>query len=310
MTRPAVSVVVPAYEAAATIERCLHSLVGQTVADEAEVIVVDSGSDHAADLVSRLFPSVRLLRFHTRKFPGDARNLGVAEARAHILAFTDADCIADPSWLERIIAAHRAYADPIIGGAIENANPHSRAGWAAYLLELSQWVPSTPPGPMVEIPTGCLSMKRWAFDRWGPFLERTYSSDSIFQWRAVLDGHRPLFDPTIRVAHVNIARLGELARRKFRHGRDFARLRAEAEQFSAVRRFAFAAMAPALPLLLWSRIARRLAGDPGLRTQLLRTTPGLLFALLAWSYGEALGYLSMPSAQKRLRHMRPVGRHV
>jgi glycosyltransferase involved in cell wall biosynthesis len=310
MTGPAVSVIVPAYNAAATIERCLHSLLGQAAADDAEVIVVDSGTDHTADLVSQLFPSVRLLRFQSRKFPGDARNLGIAEARADILAFTDADCIADPSWVERIVAAHRAHPDPIIGGAIENGNPHSRAGWAAYLLEFSQWVPSRAAGRMLEIPTGCLSVKRWAFERYGPFLERTYSSDSIFQWRAVRDGHQPLFDPTIRVAHVNIDRLGELGRRKLRHGRDFARLRSEAEEFSIARRAAFVAMAPALPLLLWSRIARRLAGDPRLRTRLVRATPGLFFALLAWSCGEALGYLSAPLAQKELRHMRPVGRHV
>ena len=293
MTRPAVSVIVPSYNAAPTIDRCLGAFEAQTAASEAEIIVVDSSSDGTADLVSARFPRVRLLALPTRRFPGDARNLGIAEARADVLAFTDADCIPDPRWLEGILAAHRARPDPAIGGAIENGNPDSAVGWAAYLLEFSQWIPSRPAGRMPEIATGCLSLKRWAFERYGPFLEGTYSSDTAFQWRLLRDGHEPLFDPAIRVAHVNIDRLGELLRRKLRHGRDFARLRARAEQFSAGRRLAFAALAAGLPMVLWRRIAQRVAADPELRIRLARSTPGVVLALCAWSAGEAAGYLSL-----------------
>ena len=310
MTRPAVSVIVPAYDAAGTIERCLRSLEAQTAASEGEVIVVDSSSDGTAALVARRFPWVRLLACPTRRFPGDARNLGIARARADLLAFTDADCIADRRWLETILVAHRDRPDPVIGGAIENGNPESQVGWAAYLLEFSQWVPSRARGRMPEIPTACLSLKRWAFDRYGPFLEGTYSSDTAFQWRVARDGHEPLFDPAIRVAHVNLDRMGELARRKLRHGRDFARLRARAAKFSAGRRATFAALAPALPALLWYRIARRVGGDPELRARLARATPLLLLGLCAWSVGEAVGYLSSPPAQDRLGHPRPFGRRA
>jgi len=291
-TFPAVSVIVPSYNAAATIERCLRALEAQTAASEGEVVVVDSSSDGTAEIVARRFPWVRLIACPTRRFPGDARNLGIGRARADLLAFTDADCIAERHWLETIIMAHRVRRDPLIGGAIENGNPESRVGWAAYLLELSQWMPSRRGGRMAEIPTGCLSLKRWAYERYGPFVEGTYSSDTAFQWRLVRDGHEPLFDPAIRVAHVNIDRAGELARRKLRHGRDFARLRARAAEFSVARRVAFTALAPALPPLLWARIARRVARDRELRGRLARSTPALLLGLCAWSAGEALGYLS------------------
>src|SRR5882672_7977001 len=140
-TFPAVSVIVPSYNAAATIERCLGALESQTAALEGEVIVVDSSSDGTAEIVARRFPWVRLIACPTRRFPGDARNLGIGRARADLLAFTDADCIAERHWLETIIMAHRVRRDPLIGGAIENGNPESRVGWAAYLLELSQWMP-------------------------------------------------------------------------------------------------------------------------------------------------------------------------
>jgi glycosyltransferase involved in cell wall biosynthesis len=300
MSMPAVSVIVPAYNAVATVGRCLAALETQTAASEAEVIVADSSSDGTAALVAERFPRVRLLAFPTRRFPGDARNRAIAAARAGLLAFTDADCIADPRWLETILAAHRAEADPVIGGAIENGNPESRVGWAAYLLEFSQWIPSHPRGHMPEIPTGCLSLKRWAFERYGPFLEGTYSSDSAFTWRLTNDGHQPLFEPAMRVAHVNIDRLGDLVRRKLRHGRDFARLRVRAEGFSTVRRAAFAALAAGLPALLWSRIARRVSGDRHLRARLAGATPALVVGLVAWSLGEALGYLASSAARSEV----------
>lgn len=97
-----VSVVIPAYNAAGRIGRCLQALEVQTVArDTYEVIVVDDGSaDDTASVAAAM--GARVLR-QENQGPGSARNYGAREARGEILVFTDDDCIAEPNFLEEIV---------------------------------------------------------------------------------------------------------------------------------------------------------------------------------------------------------------
>ncbi|HHX64190.1 MAG TPA: glycosyltransferase [Chloroflexi bacterium] len=109
---PTISVIIPVYNGAQTIEACLDSLLRQDYpAERYEIIVVENGStDNTVEIVSR-YP-VRLLRC-ARRGPSPARNMGIAKSQADVVAFTDADCVADPSWLSQIV---QPYVDPDIGG--------------------------------------------------------------------------------------------------------------------------------------------------------------------------------------------------
>jgi glycosyltransferase involved in cell wall biosynthesis len=85
-----VAVVVPAYNAAATIEQALTSAMRQE-RPPAEVVVVDDGSrDGTAEVVARAFPAVTLVRTENRG-PSAARNEGLARVRSPWVAFLDAD---------------------------------------------------------------------------------------------------------------------------------------------------------------------------------------------------------------------------
>ncbi|MEE8601603.1 glycosyltransferase [Euzebya tangerina] len=95
---PTVSVVIPVYNDADGIRRCLQALGEQTAPDETfEVIVVDNRSDPPLALP----PAARatLLR---EEAPGPyaARNLGARHAQGQILAFVDADCIPRSDFIE------------------------------------------------------------------------------------------------------------------------------------------------------------------------------------------------------------------
>ncbi len=97
---PLVSVVMPAYNAAATITAAIHSVLRQTY-PQWELIVVDDGStDGTARRVLAFGDRVRYLR-QEHLGPGAARNRGVAEARGHVVAFLDADDLWLPEKLER-----------------------------------------------------------------------------------------------------------------------------------------------------------------------------------------------------------------
>ena len=78
---PAVSVVIPSYNARATIERCLASVLAQELEGGFEVWLVDSSDDGTGELVEERFPGVNLVRFPERTLPGPARNEGIRRAR-------------------------------------------------------------------------------------------------------------------------------------------------------------------------------------------------------------------------------------
>ena len=117
-----VSVIIPAYNAAAHIARAIESALTQSMTP-LEVIVVDDGStDETAELVARRYPQVTLLRQDNRGC-GPARNTGCAAARADWLAFLDAD----DTWLPTKLEKQLAFAvDPRV--AVINARRTTKAG--------------------------------------------------------------------------------------------------------------------------------------------------------------------------------------
>lgn len=103
-----VSVIVPAYNAAASIARALASITAQSL-PAAEVIVVDDGShDGSADIAEgarATFGDTRLIIVRQEnQGAGAARNRAIAEASQPYVAFLDADDEWLPAKLERAMA--------------------------------------------------------------------------------------------------------------------------------------------------------------------------------------------------------------
>lgn len=88
---PSVSVVIPAYNAAAFIEEALHSAESQTYPIH-EIIVVDDGStDRTVECVRRYgSPKIRLI-CRANGGSASARNAGIRAASGELVAFLDAD---------------------------------------------------------------------------------------------------------------------------------------------------------------------------------------------------------------------------
>lgn len=106
-TNPKVSVVIPAYNAAAFIERTLESVLRQTFRSY-EVIVVDDGSsDGTHQIVERWLArsglAGRCIRQTNQKIAA-ARNAGMKAARGEFIALLDADDLWDPPKLETVMA--------------------------------------------------------------------------------------------------------------------------------------------------------------------------------------------------------------
>ena len=115
---PAVSIIIPMYNVEAYIDKCMHSVLNQTMKDY-EVIVIDDGSKDAsyekAAWYEKLYPTqVRVYR-QKNAGQGDARNSGVLLAKGEYILFVDSDdTVADHFVEEAYKVAKREDADIVL----------------------------------------------------------------------------------------------------------------------------------------------------------------------------------------------------
>ena len=109
-SKPAVSVVMPSYNAADTIVQTIRSIGSQDLTDWELIVVDDGSSDETVQRVAELATTDSRLRVvcQANAGPSTARNRGVAEARAEIVAFLDSDDIWEPRHLSNNFAALEA----------------------------------------------------------------------------------------------------------------------------------------------------------------------------------------------------------
>ena len=95
-----VSVIIPVFNDAERLQKCLEALENQTYPkDLYEVIVVDNASDESIESVVNRFNQA-LAAYESTPGSYAARNKGISLAKGEILAFTDSDCLPDYNWLE------------------------------------------------------------------------------------------------------------------------------------------------------------------------------------------------------------------
>lgn len=124
VTAPDVSVVIPSWGAPGTLPALLSALRGQTLPQERyEVLIVEAGINDGMRRLQELTrdwdgPTLRVLSGPLPGGPGARRNHGAAQARAALLAFTDADCAPHPGWLEAGLSAAQSGAQIVQGATL------------------------------------------------------------------------------------------------------------------------------------------------------------------------------------------------
>jgi GT2 family glycosyltransferase len=119
MDPPVVSVVVPTRGRAAYLEVTLDSLLEQRGGIAYEILVVDDGDGPATAAAVRDRPAVRYVRHGPARGLNAARNTGLRESRAPLIAFVDDDVFVPPVWLEALVEGARRHPDAsAFGGPI------------------------------------------------------------------------------------------------------------------------------------------------------------------------------------------------
>jgi glycosyltransferase involved in cell wall biosynthesis len=169
---PAISVVIPAFNAARFLREAVASARRQQPAP-AQIIVVDDGStDDTTDLVHGLGPGVRYVK-QANRGPAGARNAGAALASGALIAFLDAD-----DWWADGALGH------LIGPLIADPELDAVIGRTQVMESVAADAMATAPaGPAGLITVlGSALFRRRVLERVGPFDERLPYGEEDIDW--------------------------------------------------------------------------------------------------------------------------------
>jgi hypothetical protein len=290
---PCISVVMVSFRSLDLVAQALESLRPQCARLAAELILVRTALEPAAALAGigngcRIIPA-----------PADAdvprlRGAGLAQARGEWVALTEDHCVADPGWLEALVMAGGPDVH-VLGGSMGNAKRDRATDCGAFFSEYgffganrSHAAARTPPlvtGANVAYHRSVLAeVTAWACNG---------SWENVIHDRLHAAGRRFRLVPTARMRQNLSYRLVSFCHNRFEHGREYAATRARG--LPLWRRAALVAATPMLPAVLAARVARLV--DPEERPEFRRALPATLTFLVAWSIGEAVGYISGSGAK-------------
>jgi glycosyltransferase involved in cell wall biosynthesis/peptidoglycan/xylan/chitin deacetylase (PgdA/CDA1 family) len=125
------SIVIPTYNRAKRLRRCLEALNRQTHAESKfeVVVVVDGSTDNTMETL-KSFEAPYLLRTIWQENTGQAAalNRGILEAKGRYILFLDDDIVADPRLIAEHLQAHRQHPKAVVIGQITLSLPPN-AGW-------------------------------------------------------------------------------------------------------------------------------------------------------------------------------------
>jgi glycosyltransferase involved in cell wall biosynthesis len=288
---PVLSVIVASVNGQPMLGKCLAALLDQDSDLPYEIVVADRcGGAVAGWLAEQPDPRVRSVAAPPASSIPHLRALGMAAARAPLVAILEDHCNVVPGWVRVLVAARRA-GHLAIGGAVENGARERAIDWAVFFCEYARFMPPVAGGVVDEI-TGNNS----AYDR--PTLEALGIALDQEVWEGFLHaelrraGVAFYCEPELLVWHEKQFGFAYFLAQRYHYSRSFAgeRLRGA----SPWRRLAYAVATAGLPPLLAWRLVRTVLAKGGRRRELLRALPFLPPFLLAWAWGEAVGALRGP----------------
>lgn len=206
---PFVSIVIPVKNEGQLLEKCLKSIREMNYPDEKyEIIISDGLSTDNTREVAESFGAKVVTNEKMTVSPG--RNVGFEASKGELIAFTDADCVADKNWIRNAIAYFKDNEIACVGGP--NLTPKDDAPFGkavsfiighplfaagsihAINLKEKKFVDSIP---------GCNAIyKREALEKVMPIVDDLLTCDDTQMNRKILDqGYKLLYTPDTFVWH-------------------------------------------------------------------------------------------------------------
>jgi len=214
VTWPAVTIIIPGYNRANELERCLRSLFAlQYPHSLIEILVVDDAStDSTHTMLLRLVCEakthaiqLRCIQHERQQGVAKSRNTGTEAASHDLIAYIDSDCVATTTWLTELVPLMQDSRIAAVGGMIRGYEHHTMLGRyedvcsSLYMGTRSQQVRLE--GPLTYLPTANLLVRRSVWQDIGGFAPLTQGEDVDFCRRVLLTGAHIRYEPQGVVYH-------------------------------------------------------------------------------------------------------------
>ena len=182
---PRVSVIMPAYRCEKTIENSIRSALSQTVPDIEVIVANDASDDGLTDILDRLQKKdarLRVIQIRTNIGVAEARNRGIAAAKAEWIAFLDSDDLWEPDKLKKQLSAAERTGGQLIYTAAacidETGKPTGKVFSVPETITAAKILRST------DIVTSTVLVKREVYLR-NP-MERSDLHEDLISWYGML----------------------------------------------------------------------------------------------------------------------------
>lgn len=289
------SVVVATQGAKQQLRRCLVALAGQSIVRHMEVLVVEGSDQPDSAQWLEEFPMARRLLLEPPNHVPALWMAGIRAAQGEVVALTIENCIPSANWAESMLAEQRNGPYAGVGGAMEMDPAGSVSDWAIFFSRYNAYMLPFQARLLGDLPGDNCSYKRAALleiETWG---EDGFWETFVHEKMRGL-GQELLSAPSPVVVYGGGISGPRFLRRRFAHAKYFAARRGE--KMSPLQRILRALAFPAVAVMLFWRIVLRVWRNGRHRAKLASSLPWVCAFLVAWSFGEAVGYLDVSAARK------------
>ncbi|HEY9519617.1 MAG TPA: hypothetical protein VIQ98_10150 [Gemmatimonadales bacterium] len=288
MANDSVSVAVVAICGLPQLSRCLDALAAQRDAPGFDVIVAaDPGLGDLAPIRQR-HPSVTLLSRDGCRTPIALAAMALHACRGSRMLLTEDSCVAHPSWVATLTATAWE-GRGAVGGLVEPGEGASPAAWAFCYVDFFRYMRPAAEGPTPSLSVCNVAYHRSQLSAIAPVWETGFLEPEVHDQLRKRFGDLWLA-PAAEVRVRRNVRFRDAVYERYAFGRLFGATRVSTLSF--LRRLLHVLLAPALPVLLFGRLAAKALASGGTAAKFLGALPALGVLVLAWSWGEGLGYLT------------------
>ena len=214
---PLTSVVIIGKNEQDTIESCIISIFNQTYPDFEIIYVDDNSSDDTmvkAQRLKNIMPNKNCKRYEiisvSSGYPSKNRNIGSKIAKGTVIAFIDADCIAEQNWLLNLISK-LPNASGVVGGPLTLRHKNNSNTTKAIDSVLTSFLGSGGSAlfykikedrQVAAVPAGNMAIHKHLLEKLGGFNEKLrYNEDSFLCYNARKQGFKIYYSAKAKVSH-------------------------------------------------------------------------------------------------------------